>query len=62
MNNFFIGRQPIYDADLQCAGYELFFRQDASADCAEMTDPVQSSARVLSDTVVDTCVCTIAEG
>jgi EAL and modified HD-GYP domain-containing signal transduction protein len=62
VNNFFIGRQPIYDADLQCVGYELFFRHSADAHCAVITDPVQSSARVLSDAVVDTGVCSITEG
>ena len=61
MKSFFVGRQPICGADLRCVGYELFFRHDAGAVNADISAPVQSSAQVLSDAVVDTGISSIAE-
>ena len=38
MSPFFLARQPIYDRQLNVAGYELLFRGDADSDQAEIVD------------------------
>ncbi len=48
----FIGRQPIFDRDLQVYGYELLFR-DGKANSAEVLDGDQATAQTLVNGIMD---------
>ncbi|KAF0193117.1 MAG: putative signal transduction protein containing EAL and modified HD-GYP domain [Gammaproteobacteria bacterium] len=52
MNNIFIGRQPIYDQDLQVHAYELLYR-DSSANAATHTDDDMATAQVVVNAFMD---------
>lgn len=47
----FIARQPIFNNDRQVAGYELLYRDAASADRASFTDGDRATCRLLSDAI-----------
>ncbi len=49
----FVGRQPIYDRQLQVIGYELLFRSHGTATQAGMLQPEQATAQVLLNTFVE---------
>jgi EAL and modified HD-GYP domain-containing signal transduction protein len=48
----FIGRQPIFDRDLQVYGYELLFR-DSQVDAAAIVDGDQATAQTLVNGIMD---------
>lgn len=48
----FIGRQPIFDRDLQVYGYELLFR-DGRVDAAAIVDGDQATAQTLVNGIMD---------
>ncbi len=52
MNNIFIGRQPIYDQELQVHAYELLYR-DSSANAATHTDDDMATAQVVVNAFMD---------
>lgn len=52
MSNIFIGRQPIYDQDLQVHAYELLYR-DSSTNAATHTDDDMATAQVVVNAFVD---------
>jgi EAL and modified HD-GYP domain-containing signal transduction protein len=47
-----LGRQPVFDADLEVVGYELLFRR-AGAVTADVSDPERATADVVVKTFVD---------
>jgi c-di-GMP-related signal transduction protein len=47
-----LGRQPVFDSDLEVVGYELLFRR-ANANTAEVRDPEQATADVVVKTFAD---------
>jgi EAL and modified HD-GYP domain-containing signal transduction protein len=53
MSDFFVGRQPIYDRDLDVIGYELLYRSDPSVNYANFDDVDQAVSQVLLDTLVE---------
>lgn len=53
MSNLFVGRQPIYDRDLQVVGYELLYRRDSLVNRAVISDVDQACSQVLLDTIVE---------
>lgn len=59
---YFVGRQPILDAGLQCRGYELLFRQRADDDSARICNPEKASAQILLDAVLDSGLASVTEG
>lgn len=48
----FIGRQPIFDRDLQVYGYELLFR-DSQVNAAEIVDGDQATAQTLVNGIME---------
>ncbi len=52
MQAFYLARQPIYDAHLKLAGYELLFRGGPSGS-ASFVDGDQATSEVLASSVVD---------
>ena len=52
MNEAFVGRQPIFDRDLQVHAFELLFRQGDVAE-AGVSNGDQATARVLVNTLVE---------
>ncbi|MDI3340578.1 MAG: HDOD domain-containing protein [Sphaerobacter sp.] len=52
MADFFIGRQPIYDRDLQVFGYELLFRT-ADSSRAQIVDADRATSDVVLDALVE---------
>jgi EAL and modified HD-GYP domain-containing signal transduction protein len=53
MNDFFVGRQPIYNRKLEVVAYELLFR-DSEANRAAFVDGDQATSRLLHDTFLET--------
>lgn len=47
MIDFFIGRQPIFDSDINLYAYALLFRLNAKDNLADIQDPDQASAQVI---------------
>src|SRR5437764_14950794 len=47
-----LGRQPVYDANLEVVGYELLFRR-AGAVTADVDDPERATADVVVKTFAD---------
>ncbi len=45
-----VGRQPIYDRDLEVYGYELLFRRDPAVNQAEVTDGDAATSQVILNT------------
>jgi len=52
MTEFFIGRQPIFNASLEIEAYELLFR-NADVAAAEFMDGDQASSQVINNTLLD---------
>ncbi len=52
MYNVFVGRQPIYDRQLDVIAYQLLFRSSV-VNQAECVVPYQASAQVILNTIVD---------
>lgn len=50
MSEFFIARQPIFDADLELRGYELLFRNSSTNAAPADLDMASATAQVLSNT------------
>ena len=53
MTDFFVGRQPIYDRDLNVVGYEILYRKDPIINRAEFSDVDMACSKVLLDTLVE---------
>lgn len=53
VNQAFIGRQPILDANQQIVAYELLFRHNANADTAVIEDDVRACTQILVNTLND---------
>lgn len=51
MTEIYFARQPIYNRDLEIAGYELFYRQAADADSADFLDAEIATSQVVLNTV-----------
>lgn len=53
VNQAFIGRQPILDANQRIVAYELLFRHNATANTAVIEDDVRSCTQILVNTLND---------
>lgn len=53
MTEIFIGRQPIFDQQMQIFAYELLFRGNASSDAANVIDGDSATSRVMINALVD---------
>ena len=51
MTEIYFARQPIYNRDLEIAGYELFYRQAADSDSAQFLDAEIATSQVVLNTV-----------
>ncbi len=52
MSDVFLARQPIFDKDLQLAGYELLYRASAMATTADGADSVQMSSSTIVNSIL----------
>lgn len=53
MQSFFLGRQPIFDRELNAVAYELLFRGAASAGQANVVDGDQATSQVILNAFLD---------
>ncbi|MBL4763417.1 MAG: HDOD domain-containing protein [Gammaproteobacteria bacterium] len=53
MSDVFIGRQPIFDADLQVCAYELLFRSSKEGKFAGVVDGDQATSQVFMNAFID---------
>jgi EAL and modified HD-GYP domain-containing signal transduction protein len=52
-NEVFVARQPIYDAAMAVAAYELLYRRSPRASKAEITDPGQATLQVVTTAALE---------
>lgn len=53
MHEVFVARQPIFDRSQRVFGYELLFRQAATAESAEVVDDDSATAQVILNALMD---------
>lgn len=53
MSDIFIGRQPIFDTDLNVYAYELLFRSKADEDDSSVIDGDAATSRVMLNAFLD---------
>lgn len=53
MSDIFVGRQPIYDRQLNVVAYELLFRSRGDVNQAEITDGNQATSQVVHDAFME---------
>jgi c-di-GMP phosphodiesterase len=53
MSDVFVGRQPIYDRQLNVVAYELLFRSRGDVNRAEITDGNQATSQVVHDAFME---------
>ena len=51
--NVMVGRQPIFDRDLNVVGYELLYRGSATDNRAEFNDPDLASIQVMLNSFLE---------
>ncbi len=57
-----VGRQPIYDRELELVAYELLFRDTLTEDSASFTDADEATSRVIFNTFLEFGIDYITEG
>lgn len=49
MDNIFVGRQPIFDRQLNVVGYELLYRAGSDSTRADFIDPDQATSQIIAN-------------
>ncbi|MDH3354271.1 MAG: HDOD domain-containing protein, partial [Chromatiales bacterium] len=53
VENFLVGRQPIFDRQQKVVGYELLYRTEASPNSAAIVDGDQATSQVIVNSIMD---------